>query len=436
MTGPVPAGADLLAAAVEADSAYFETEGHALLGRGVHRAWEVPQAELRTGWGESWAAGSAAAGGGSGGGRVRSADFAGVRHHVAVAEGTPETVAAAVAQAAADCGGEPLHVSVHAAGPAERDAATAALRAAGLRCAVDALVQPPAPASCAAVLWAVSGDCAVSHPAPGTSRLDFAGGSLLRLGHVEPGAATGWTDLLGRLRGLSLDLDRVWKTWSHLPVQPGREEAAAEFVAFNLHRAEVFGDTAFRLEPPAVAERAYPANTGVADLAGTGSLTGIAGRVEGGIRVLGVENRRQRPPHRYGPGTGRPRPAQFSRAVLLAGGPGGRGQGLALLAGTAAVVTASVDVTNTGTRAGDEVVQLYLHDPVASVSQPVRRLRGFERVTLAPGATRTVSFTLDRSDFGFYDNGGDFVVEPGRIDLYAGNSSTAALTTSFTVTDR
>jgi len=96
-------------------------------------------------------------------------------------------------------------------------------------------------------------------------------------------------------------------------------------------------------------------------------------------------------------------------------------------------VRVSVDVANTGSRAGDEVVQLYLHDPVASISQPVRRLRGFERVTLAPGARRTVTFTLDRDDFGFYDNRGSFVVEPGRIDLYAGNSSAAALTTSFTL---
>ncbi len=96
-------------------------------------------------------------------------------------------------------------------------------------------------------------------------------------------------------------------------------------------------------------------------------------------------------------------------------------------------ITASVDVTNTGTRVGDEVVQLYLHDPVASISQPVRRLRGFERVTLAPGAKRTVSFTLDRSDFGFYDNRGKFVVEPGRIDVYAGDSSSASLVQSFTV---
>jgi beta-glucosidase len=96
-------------------------------------------------------------------------------------------------------------------------------------------------------------------------------------------------------------------------------------------------------------------------------------------------------------------------------------------------VRASVDVTNTGKVRGDEVVQLYLHDPVASISQPVRRLRGFERVTLAPGAHRTITFTLDRSDFGFYDNQGKFVVEPGEIDLYAGDSSSATLTRSFTV---
>ena len=97
-------------------------------------------------------------------------------------------------------------------------------------------------------------------------------------------------------------------------------------------------------------------------------------------------------------------------------------------------VKASVDVTNTGGRAGDEVVQLYIHDPVASISQPVRRLRAFERVTLAPGATKTVSFTLDRKDVGFYDNMGRFVLEPGQIDVYVGDSSKATLTKSFTVT--
>jgi beta-glucosidase len=94
---------------------------------------------------------------------------------------------------------------------------------------------------------------------------------------------------------------------------------------------------------------------------------------------------------------------------------------------------ASVTVTNKGSRKGDEVVQLYLHDPVASISQPVRRLRGFERVTLDPGQTRTVTFTLDKSDFGFFDNRGKFVVEPGRIDVYAGTSSSGDMTQSFTV---
>ena len=268
---------------------------------------------------------------------MRSAGFGGVEHHVAVLTGTPEEVAAA----AADAPGDAVHVSVHAAGPAERDAAVAGLRAAGVRCAVDALVQPPAGASCAAVRWAVSGEATVSHPAPGASRLDSAAGSLVRLGHLDPGTPTGWAELTDRLRPLGIGLDEVWKTWSYLPVRPGREEAAAEFVEFNVDRAGVFGDTAFRLEPPAGVDRAYPANTGVADLAGTGTLTGIAGRVAGGVRVLGVENRRQTPPHRYGPGTGRPRPAQFSRAVVLGGGAASGGRGLVLMAGTAAVVDSS-----------------------------------------------------------------------------------------------
>ncbi|HEX6674261.1 MAG TPA: beta-glucosidase BglX [Actinomycetes bacterium] len=94
---------------------------------------------------------------------------------------------------------------------------------------------------------------------------------------------------------------------------------------------------------------------------------------------------------------------------------------------------ASVTVKNTGTRKGDEVVQLYIHDPVASISQPVRRLRGFERVTLDPGQSRKVTFTLDKDDFGFYDNSGKLVVEPGQIDVYAGDSSDATMTQSFTV---
>ena len=86
-------------------------------------------------------------------------------------------------------------------------------------------------------------------------------------------------------------------------------------------------------------------------------------------------------------------------------------------------ITVSAQVTNTGARAGDEVAQLYMNDPVASISQPVRRLRGFERVTLQPGQTKTVSWTLDRDDVGYYDNRGRFVVENGRINVWVGDSS-------------
>jgi len=99
-------------------------------------------------------------------------------------------------------------------------------------------------------------------------------------------------------------------------------------------------------------------------------------------------------------------------------------------------VTASVKVKNTGGRTGDEVVQLYIHDPVASLSQPVRRLRAFQRVTLTPGQTKTVTFRLDKDDVGFYDNSGRFVVEPGLIDVYAGDSSTGGLHDSFQVVAR
>ncbi len=98
-------------------------------------------------------------------------------------------------------------------------------------------------------------------------------------------------------------------------------------------------------------------------------------------------------------------------------------------------IRASVNVTNTGTRTGDDVAQLYIHDPVASIEQPVRRLRGFQRVTLKPGQTTTVSWTLSAADVGFYDNNGRFRLEPGDIDVYAGDTSSENdNTASFTVT--
>jgi beta-glucosidase len=64
----------------------------------------------------------------------------------------------------------------------------------------------------------------------------------------------------------------------------------------------------------------------------------------------------------------------------------------------------------------------------------VRRLRGFERATLEPGETKAVTFRLDRSDVGFFDEDGRLVVEPGEIDVYVGDSSEAPLAGSFEVT--
>ncbi|HEU5158558.1 MAG TPA: beta-glucosidase BglX [Streptosporangiaceae bacterium] len=112
---------------------------------------------------------------------------------------------------------------------------------------------------------------------------------------------------------------------------------------------------------------------------------------------------------------------------------------LSLSAGTMrpnGAVTASVTVTNTGSRAGDEVVQLYVNDPVATIAQPVKRLVGFQRVTLAPGASQTLRFRIDRDSVGFYGNDGKFVVEPGQINVYAGASSEGGLTSSFTIAPR
>ena len=83
---------------------------------------------------------------------------------------------------------------------------------------------------------------------------------------------------------------------------------------------------------------------------------------------------------------------------------------------------------------GDEVVQLYIHDPVASISQPVRRLRGFERVTLAPGQTKTVTFTLDRSDVGFYDNSRQVRRRAGHDRRLRRRQLEGGLKDSFTVT--
>jgi beta-glucosidase len=82
----------------------------------------------------------------------------------------------------------------------------------------------------------------------------------------------------------------------------------------------------------------------------------------------------------------------------------------------------SITVRNSGAVAGDEVVQLYMRDPVASVARPVKELRGFRRISLEPGQARRVSFTLRPEQFAIWD-AGKWRVEPGAIELMVGSSS-------------
>jgi beta-glucosidase len=82
-----------------------------------------------------------------------------------------------------------------------------------------------------------------------------------------------------------------------------------------------------------------------------------------------------------------------------------------------------VDVTNTGPRAGDEVVQMYIRDKVSSVTRPVKELKGFERVTLAPGETKTIALEIAPEHLAFYNIKMEYVVEPGLFEIMVGCSS-------------
>jgi beta-glucosidase len=92
-------------------------------------------------------------------------------------------------------------------------------------------------------------------------------------------------------------------------------------------------------------------------------------------------------------------------------------------------------VRNSGKIAGTEIVQLYIRDRVASITQPVKKLVDFQRVVLAPGQTKTVKFILRASQLGFYDGTGKYLVEPGPFDLWvAKDSSDETLKAGFEMT--
>jgi beta-glucosidase len=86
-------------------------------------------------------------------------------------------------------------------------------------------------------------------------------------------------------------------------------------------------------------------------------------------------------------------------------------------------VTVSLEVTNTGDRAGDEVVQLYVRHPDASVPRPIKELKGFKRITLGPGERKTVAFTLHTHQLGYYNEMMQYAVQPGIVEVMLGNSS-------------
>jgi beta-glucosidase len=104
------------------------------------------------------------------------------------------------------------------------------------------------------------------------------------------------------------------------------------------------------------------------------------------------------------------------------------------LLGAADTLHVSIDVRNTGAVAGDEVVQLYIHQRAGSASRPVRELKGFERVALAPGEKKSVHFSLGKDELEFWSpQAGNWVVEPEEFDLWVGGDSQASMHAEFKV---
>ena len=99
-------------------------------------------------------------------------------------------------------------------------------------------------------------------------------------------------------------------------------------------------------------------------------------------------------------------------------------------------VEVAVDVTNTGKVAGDAVAEIYLHQRYGSASRPVRQLKGFERVTLQPGETKTLKFPLGKNELEFWSpQTKEWAVEPSEFDVWAGGDSRANLHAELTVTE-
>ena len=97
------------------------------------------------------------------------------------------------------------------------------------------------------------------------------------------------------------------------------------------------------------------------------------------------------------------------------------------------IIHVSVAVTNIGNYAAEEIVQLYIRDPVASVTRPVKELKGFQRVMLEKQQSKTLTFQLSHNELAFYNNKMVSVVEPGKFIIYVGGDSTTQLSTEFLI---
>ena len=93
----------------------------------------------------------------------------------------------------------------------------------------------------------------------------------------------------------------------------------------------------------------------------------------------------------------------------------------------------AADVVNTGSRAAEEIVQLYVRDLVGNVTRPVKELRGFKRVSLKPGERKRISFSLHTDELAFYNRKMEHVTEPGRFHVWIGGSSDAELWADFEI---
>ncbi len=94
-------------------------------------------------------------------------------------------------------------------------------------------------------------------------------------------------------------------------------------------------------------------------------------------------------------------------------------------------VRVSVDIINVGSVTGDEVVQIYISDEVSSITRPVKELKGFERITLLPGETKTVTFSITSKELRFLDINTNYIVGPGKFKIIVGGNQDNILLTDY-----